>query len=43
MNQVRTHTYWMTYTEYKKWVKTKPNDIKFNNDSTVTRTHIHFI
>ncbi len=43
MNQVRTHTYWMTVKEYKKWSKNKPSPIPFNNDTTITRTHIHFI
>ena len=41
--QVRTHTYWMTVKEYKKWSKSKPAEIKPNNDGTVTRTHIHFL
>ena len=26
--QVRTHTYWMTVKEYKKWSKSKPAEIK---------------
>ena len=41
--QVRTHTYWMTVKEYKKWSKSKPAEIKPDNDGTVTRTHIHFL
>ena len=43
MEQVRTHTYWMTYKEYKKWSKHNPPMIKLNNDNIVTRTHIIFI
>jgi len=43
MERVRTHTYWMTVREYKKWSKHKPTIIKFNNDNTVNRTHIIFI
>ena len=43
MDRVRTHTYWMTVKEYKKWSKNKPANIKFNKDNTVTRTHIIFI
>ena len=35
--QVRTHTYWKTNKEYKKW---KPNK---GVDGMITRTHIHFI
>ena len=31
--QVRTHTYWMTVKEYKKWSKSKPAEIKPNNDA----------
>ncbi len=41
--QVRTHAYWMTVKEYKTWSKSKPTEIKPNNDGTVTRTHIHFL
>ena len=41
--QVRTHAYWMTVKEYKKWSKSKPAEIKPDNDGTVTRTHIHFL
>lgn len=36
--KVRTHTYWMTNKEYKKW---KPN--KTQNDGMITRTHIYFM
>lgn len=43
MKQVRTHTYWMTYKEYKKWVKSKPDIININSESTITRIHIHFV
>ena len=43
MNQVMTHTYWMTYKEYEIWIKSRPNNIAFNNNSNITRTHIHFI
>jgi hypothetical protein len=43
MEQVRTHTYWMTFKEYKKWSKHNHTEIKLNNDNTVTRTHIIFI
>jgi len=42
MEQVRTHTYWMTMKEYKKWSKNAPRVIRFNNDKTKTRTHIYF-
>jgi hypothetical protein len=40
---IRTHTYWMTLKEYKKFSKNKPSPIKINNDNTITRTHIIFI
>jgi hypothetical protein len=43
MEQVRTHTYWMTFREYKKWSKHKPTTIRINTDNTVTRTHIIFV
>ncbi len=37
-SQTRTHTYYMTYKEYKKWSKTT---IKYNpTDNYPTRTHI---
>ena len=39
MSPVRTHTYYMTYKEYKKWSK---NNIIKSTDSYPTRTHIHF-
>jgi len=42
MEQVRTHTLWMTMKEYKKWSKNNKNKIVFNNDKTKTRTHIYF-
>jgi hypothetical protein len=42
MKPVRTHTLWMTLKEYKKWSKTKQENIVFNNDKTITRTHIYF-
>ena len=42
MEQVRTYTLWMTMKEYKKWSKTKQKKIVFNNDKTITRTHIYF-
>jgi len=48
---IRTHTYWMTTKEYKKWSKNRPDNIqvdvksksKSNNNNVVTRTHIHFV
>ena len=43
MNTVRTHTYWMTFKEYKKWSTKRDNEYKLNNDNTLTRTHIIFI
>ena len=39
--QIRTHTYWMTYKEYKKWSKT-PKLFVLNNDKIRTRIHIFF-
>jgi hypothetical protein len=39
--QIRTHTYWMTYKEYKKWSKT-PKSTVLNNDKIRTRIHIIF-
>jgi hypothetical protein len=38
---VRTHTYWMTIKEYKKWSKKKEEYKKYSN-GTITRTHIYF-
>jgi hypothetical protein len=38
---VRTHTYWMTIKEYKKWSK-KQEEYKKYSDGIVTRTHIYF-
>jgi hypothetical protein len=43
MNQVRTHTRWMTIKEYKKWSNNKNRSIPFNNDKTITRSHIYFV
>ena len=42
MKPIRTHTLWMTLKEYKKWSKTKQENIVLNNDKTITRTHIYF-
>ena len=43
MNTIRTHTYWMTYKEYKKWSAKRDKEYRLNTDNTVTRTHIIFI
>jgi hypothetical protein len=43
MNTVRTHTYWMTYNEYKKWSVKRDKQYKLNIDNTLTRTHIIFV
>lgn len=42
MEQVRTHTYWMKYNEYKKWSNNKQINIQLNSDKTKSRTHIIF-
>ena len=41
-HHIRTHTYWMTIKEYKKWSNKLPKKINFNNDNILTRTHIYF-
>ena len=38
--QIRTHTYYMTYKEYKKWSR---SNISKSIDNYPTRTHIIFI
>jgi hypothetical protein len=42
MEIVRTHTYWMSFSEYVKWSNNKEINISFNNDKTKIRTHIFF-
>lgn len=39
---IRTHTYWMTVKQYKKWSKNIQKNKVLNNDKTLTRTHIIF-
>ncbi len=40
--QIRTHTYWMTIKEYKKWSKNVPKNKVLNDDKTLIRRHIIF-
>jgi hypothetical protein len=40
--EIRTHKYWMTIKEYKKWSKNVPKIKVLNNDKILIRRHIIF-